>query len=359
MTSTSVTPQIDPAKLDAFVGRFVGDLGSVLHAATVLVGDELGLYRAMPPGDPITPAELAGRTGTHERFVAEWLAAQAAAGYVELSTTEGSFVLPHEQALALTDEYNPVFAPGGLQVAASTIKDVALVAEAFRTGEGVPWGRHHTDLFRGTERFFRPGYIANLLEAWIPALDGVGAKLTAGARVADVGCGHGASTIIMAEAFPDSTFVGFDSHPPSIEAARRAAADAGVAGNCSFEVGDASSFGGGPYDLVTFFDCLHDLGDPVGAGRQVRRALAPDGTWMIVEPQAGDRLEDNLNPVGRVFYAASTMICTPNSRSQDVGLAIGAQAGQRRLDGLVREAGFAQVRRAAETPFNMVLEARP
>jgi SAM-dependent methyltransferase len=349
---------IDPQKLDAFVGRFVQDLGAVVHAATVLLGDKLGLYKAMADGVPVTAEELAKRTGTDARYVREWLSAQAASGYVEYDPASVRFRLPEEQAFALTNEWNPLFIPGGLQVAASVIKDEAPILEAFRTGRGVGWHEHCADLFAGTERFFRPGYIANLTSAWLPALEGVQAKLERGARVADVGCGHGSSTIVMAQAFPNSSFIGFDYHAPSIEAANRAAASAGVAARVRFEVAAAKEFPGQGYDLVTFFDCLHDMGDPVGAARHVRETLAPDGTFMIVEPFAHDRLEDNLNPIGRIFYSASTFVCTPASRSQEVGLALGAQAGEARIAKVVREAGFTRFRRAAETPFNLVLEAR-
>jgi SAM-dependent methyltransferase len=348
---------IDPAKLDAFVGRFVQDLGAVLHAATVLLGDKLGLYKAMADGVAVTPEELAGRTSTDARYLREWLAAQAASGYVEYEPATGRFRLPEEQAFALTNEFNPLFIPGGLQLAASTIKDEAPILEAFRTGRGVGWHEHCADLFAGTERFFRPGYIASLVGAWIPALDGVEAKLRRGARVADVGCGHGSSTIVMAQAYPNSSFTGFDYHGPSIERARAAAVSAGVADRVRFEVAAAKSFPG-KYELVTFFDCLHDMGDPVGAARHVRESLADDGTWMIVEPFAHDRLEQNLNPIGRIFYSASTFICTPAARSQELGLALGAQAGQARIGEVVREAGFTRFRLASETPFNLVLEAR-
>jgi len=349
---------IDPQRLDAFVGRFVQDLGAVLHAATVLLGDKLGLYKAMADGAPVTPEELAQRTNTDARYVREWLSAQASSGYVEYDPASTRFRLPEEQAFALTNEWNPLFIPGGLQIAASAIKDEAPILEAFRTGRGVGWHEHCADLFAGTERFFRPGYIASLTSAWLPALDGVQAKLERGARVADVGCGHGSSTIVMARAFPNSTFVGFDYHAPSIEAANRAAASGGVASRVSFQVASAKEFPGRGYDLVTFFDCLHDMGDPVGAARHVRETLAQDGTFMIVEPFANDRLEDNLNPIGRIFYSASTFVCTPASRSQEVGLALGAQAGESRIGKVVSEAGFTRFRRAAETPFNLVLEAR-
>lgn len=350
---------IDEGKLNEFVERFAGDLGAVSHAATVLVGDKLGLYAAMGDCAPVTAAELAARTGCDERYLAEWLAAQAASGYAEYDPATQTFRLTAEQAFALTNENNPFFAPGGLQVAASTIKDVDLLVEAIRTGRGIAWGEHHADLFEGTDRFFKPNYIGNLVSAWLPALDGVTAKLAAGATVADVGCGYGASTVLMAEAYPASSFLGTDPHGPSIEAARKAAARAGVADRCRFEVAHAKDYSGRGYDLVTFFDCLHDMGDPVGAAAHVRETLADDGTWMIVEPNAGDRLEDNLNPVGRIFYSASTMLCTPASRSQEVGLALGAQAGPARIGDVAERGGFTRFRRGAETPFNLVYEVRP
>jgi SAM-dependent methyltransferase len=357
--STTETAPLDQAKLDAFVGRFLDDLGTALHMPTVLVGDRLGLYRAMAGGEPTSPAALAERTGTTERYVAEWLAAQAAAGYVEFDPTAGTFRLPPEHSALLIDEGAPVFIPGAFQLAASTVKDEPLVTEAFRTGEGVAWHDHHPDLFAGCERFFRPGYAAHLIAEWLPALDGVDVKLRAGAKVADVGCGHGASTIIMATAFPESSFVGFDYHDVSIETARRSADSLGVDGRLRFEVARAQDFPGTNYDFVAFFDCLHDMGDPVGAARHVLSTLAPDGTWMIVEPYATDRLEHNLNPVGKIYYNASTLICTPASRAQEVGLALGAQAGEERMRNVVTEAGFTRFRRAAETPVNIVYEARP
>jgi len=356
--STTETP-LDQAKLDAFVGRFLGDLGTAMHLPTVLVGDRLGLYQAMADGEPVTPAALAERTGTAERYVKEWLAAQAAAGYVDYDAADGSFRLPPEHAALLIDQGAPVFIPGAFQLAASSVKDEPQITEAFRTGEGVAWHDHHPDLFVGCERFFRPGYAAHLTAEWLPALEGVEAKLRAGAKVADVGCGHGASTLIMAAAFPQSTFVGFDYHDASIEAARRSAESAGLDANTRFDVASAQEFPGTGYDFVAFFDCLHDMGDPVGAARHVLSSLAPDGTWMIVEPYANDRLEDNLNPVGKIYYSASTLVCTPASKAQEVGLALGAQAGERRLRDVVTQAGFTRFRRAAETPVNSVYEARP
>ncbi len=350
---------INEDRLNEFVGRFAGDLGAVFHAATVLVGDRLGLYAAMGDNRPISPAELAERTGCDERYLAEWLAAQAASGYAEYEPSTQTFRLTEEQAFALTSPDNPLFAPGGMQVAASTIADVDLIVDAVRTGRGVDWGEHNHDLFEGTDRFFKPNYIGNLVDSWLPALEGVVAELETAARVADVGCGYGSSTILMAKAYPNSTFVGSDPHPPSIEAARKAAAEAGVADRVTFEVATAQDYSGSGYDLVTSFDCLHDMGDPVGAATHVRSTLAQDGTWMIVEPNAGDNLEDNLNPVGRIFYSASTLICIPNSRSQDVGLALGAQAGEARIRTVAEDGGFTRFRRAAETPFNAVYEVRP
>jgi len=347
---------IDEAKLNDFIGKFTGDLGAVLHAATVLIGDRLGWYKAMADGTPMTPAELAQRTGGDVRYLTEWLSAQAASGYVDYA--DGRFHLTEEQAFALTSEDNPFFAPGGLQVAASTIKDYERTAAAISEGRGVSWADHHHDLHDGTDRFFRPNYIGNLVGSWLPALDGVVAKLEAGARVADIGCGHGSSTILMAQAYPRSTFEGTDPHEGSIQAARKAAAQAGVAERVHFEVAGAKDYAGESFDLVTLLDCLHDMGDPVGALMHVRSTLAEDGTLMIVEPHAGDRLEDNLNPVGRIFYSVSTLVCVPASKSQEVGLALGAQAGEARIRWVAEQAGLHHLRRAAETPFNLVYEAR-
>ena len=349
---------IDETKLQAFMGQFVQDLGAALSVATVTIGDKLGLYKAMADGSPVTPGVLAERTGTDERYVREWLSSQAASGYVTYDPASERFALPPEQALALAEDNSPVFIPGAFQLVAALIKDEPRISEAFRSGDGVGWHEHDRDLFCGTERFFRPGYIANLVSSWIPALDGVDEKLLSGARVADVGCGHGASTLILAAAYPRSEIVGFDYHPESIERARAAAEQAGVADRVSFEIATAKEYPGSGYDLVAMFDCLHDMGDPVGAARHVLNSLAEDGTWLIVEPFANDRLEDNLNPVGRVFYSASTMVCTPASRDQEVGLALGAQAGEARLRAVVTEGGFTRFRRATDTPFNLVLEAR-
>ncbi len=357
MSSTTLT--IDQDALDAFMGRFVGDLGAAMSAALVVIGDRLGLYRAMADGEPVTPEQLAERTATDSRYVREWLSNQAAGGYVSYDPATEAFHLTPEQSLALAQEGSPAFVPGAFYLATALIKDEPKITEAFRSGDGVGWHEHNHDLFAGTERFFRPGYAANLVSDWIPALDGVQSKLEAGALVADVGCGHGASTLIMARAYPRSEFVGFDYHDASVEHARTAAEQAGLADRVSFEVSTAKEYPGSGFDLVAVFDCLHDMGDPVGASAHVLETLNDDGTWMIVEPFAGDRLEENLNPVGRVFYGASTLVCTPASRDQEVGLALGAQAGEARLRDVVTAGGFSSLRRAAETPFNIVLEARP
>jgi 2-polyprenyl-3-methyl-5-hydroxy-6-metoxy-1,4-benzoquinol methylase len=329
-----------------------------MNAALVLVGEKLGLYKAMAGAGPMTAGELARKTNTDERYVREWLSAQAAGGYVTYDPSNQMFTLPHEQAYALAVEDSPAYLPGAFQIVSAVMKDEPKLVEAFRTGEGVGWDEHDVALFEGTERFFRPNYAANLVNSWVPALEGVEAKLKKGARVADVGCGHGASTILLAQAYPNSTFIGFDYHGPSVGWARRAAARAGVK-NASFAVATAKDFHGDQYDLVTCFDCLHDMGDPVGAATHVREMLKPDGTWMIVEPFANDTLEKNLNPVGRVFYAASTMICTPASRAQEVGLCLGAQAGEEKMKKVIADGGFNKFRRAAETPFNLVYEAKP
>jgi SAM-dependent methyltransferase len=362
MTTTPIPaapPVIDQARLDALLGRFVVDLGAAVSFPLVVIGERLGLFKAMADGEPVTPAELADRTDTAERYIREWLSAMAAGGYVTYDPAVARFHLTPEQSLALADEDSAAYLPGAFQLANAVVKDAPHIERVFRTGEGFGWHEHDHDLFAGTERFFRPGYLANLVSSWIPALDGVREKLERGGRVADVGCGHGASTIILAQAFPRSTFVGSDYHEASIDAARRAAERAGVADRVSFEVAGAADYAGSGYDLVCMFDCLHDMGDPVGAARHVRATLDDDGTWLLVEPYANDRLEDNLNPVGRIFYAASTQLCTPASLSQDVGLALGAQAGEARLRDVTAQGGFSRFRRATETPFNLVLEARP
>jgi len=350
---------IDQEKLNQFMQKAVGDLGAVFHAALVVIGDKLGLYRAMAEAGPVTSSELAKRAGASERYVREWLAANAAGGYVNYDASAGRYSLSAEQSFALAEEGSPAFLPGAFQLATAAIKAEPKIAEAFRTGSGLGWHEHDPALFLGTERFFRPGYAANLITTWIPSLDGVEAKLREGARVADVGCGHGASTILMAQAYQRSTFAGFDYHEASIERARIAADEAGVAERVNFEVASAKNYPGRDYDFVAFFDCLHDMGDPVGVASYVRNTLAPDGVLMIVEPYANDRVEDNLNPVGRMFYSASTLICTPASLSQEVGLALGAQAGEARMREVVTKGGFTRFRRASETPFNLVFEARP
>jgi len=346
---------IDQAKLQALLGRAVVDIGANFHAALVVTGDKLGLFRALRELGPITAADLAKRTGTHERYVREWLAAMAAGGYVSYESAGEEFSLSEEQALALLD----ADLPGAFLLAQATVKSEPRITDAFRSGKGVGWHEHDPGLFEGTERFFRPGYAVNLVPTWIPALEGVQAKLEQGGRVADVGCGHGSSTILMAKAFPASRFVGFDYHDRSIAWAREAAKREGLGDRVRFEVASAKDYPGADYDLVAFFDALHDMGDPVGIARHVRRSLGADGTWLLVEPFAHDRLEENLNPVGRMYYAASTMLCTANSLAQEVGTALGAQAGEARLKRVATEAGFTRFRRAAETPFNLVFEARP
>ena len=324
----------------------------------MVIGDRLGLYRALAEGGPMTPAELAGSTSTAQRYVAEWLAGQAAGGYVTYDPDDGRYRLTEEQAMALADEHSSAFLPGGAEFALGVLRATPALTEAFQTGQGLGWHQHHPDAFRGTERFFRSVYLANLTSAWIPALDGVQARLEAGARVADVGCGHGASTILLAQAYPNSTFTGFDYHSASIERARKAAADAGVGDRVRFQAAPATSYPGGGYDLVVVFDALHDMGDPVGAATHIRHTLAPLGTLMVVEPMAADRTEDNLHPVGRLFYSFSTLVCVPNALSQEGGLALGAQAGEAGLRQVLTQAGFSRIRRAAQTPFNLVLEAR-
>ncbi|HEX4736243.1 MAG TPA: class I SAM-dependent methyltransferase [Allosphingosinicella sp.] len=353
-----IQPVLDPDKLHAFMGKMVGDMGAAMSGALVITGAKLGLYRALADMGPATSGELAERLGLSERYVREWLAAQAASGFVDYDANGHRFSMSPEQKLALADEDSPVYVASAFELIAASYIDEPKVTHAFTTGEGLGWHEHHECLFRGTERFFRPGYRANLVQAWLPALDGVVAKLEAGAKVADIGCGAGASTIIMAKAFPNSRFYGFDYHDKSILRAREAAREEGGPTNLAFGVAAARDLPVDGYDLVCCFDCLHDMGDPVGAARRVRETLKADGTFMIVEPFAGDTLAENLNPVGRMYYSASTMICTPGSLAQEVGLALGAQAGEARLREVLNEAGFSRVRRAAETPFNMVIEAR-
>jgi len=353
------TTAIDEQKLEAFMGRFVGDMSAAMTMPLVRLGERLGLYRAMAQAGPLTSQEIAQRSGVRERYVREWLANQTASGYVEHDPATDRYTLPDEHAMALADEDGPAYMLGALAIMASVWADEDRIAERMERGEGFGWHEHDPRLFAGTERFFRPGYQAHLVAEWLPALDGVVEKLTKGATVADIGCGHGASTIIMARAFPQSRFAGFDYHDGSIARARELAQDAGVGDRIDFAVASADAYPGEGYDLVCHFDCLHDMGDPAGAARHVRETLAPDGTWMIVEPYAGDTLESNLNPVGRLFYAASTVLCTPASLSQDVALGLGAQAGPARLAAIMRDAGFSRVRIATQTPFNLIFEARP
>jgi SAM-dependent methyltransferase len=350
---------MDEERLHALAGLMVADMGAALSAVLVRIGDRLGLYHAMAGAGPLTSDDLADRTGCAERYVREWLNNQAAGGYVDYDPVGGTYELSDEQAMLLADEDSPLFLQGGFDFLEAAYAAEPKVLDAFRSGHGVGWHEHHPCLFPAVARFFRSGYRANLVTSWLPALDGVVAKLEAGAHVADIGCGHATTTIMMAEAFPNSTFVGFDYHDGSIVAARKAAADAGVAERCSFEVASASDYPGVGYDLVCVFDALHDMGDPVGAAAHIRRSIADDGTWLLVEPYAGDRVEDNLNPVGRTFYASSTLVCTPASLAQDVGLALGAQAGEARIRSVVTSGGFGRFRRATETPFNLVFEARP
>ena len=350
---------IDMDKLHEFLVKAVTDFGATFHAALVRIGDKLGLYKGLAAGGPQTSAELAKRTGTSERYVREWLLCQAAGGYVTYDPASSKFHLSDEQAFALADENSPAFLPGAFQVALASVKAEEQIAERFKTGKGMGWHEHHPELFVGTERFFRPGYAANLLSGWIPALEGVDAKLKSGGRVADVGCGLGASTILMAKAYPKSEFIGFDYHQGSIDSAKQRAKEAGVADRIKFEMAMAKDFPGNEYDFVTFFDCLHDMGDPAGAASHVHKALKKDGTWMIVEPFAGDKPEENFNPIGRAFYGASTLLCTPASLSQEVGLALGAQAGEKRMRDVVTSGGFTRFRRATQTPFNLIYEARP
>ncbi|MBP2150312.1 class I SAM-dependent methyltransferase [Xanthobacter flavus] len=346
---------VNADKLNALLGKVVNELGAASNAALVILGDKLGLFRALALG-AATPAELAARTGTFERYVREWLSAQAASGFVEFDATTGCFSLSPEQAAVFADDDSPVAMAGGFAMLTAVYHDEPKLAEAFRTGRGMHWGEHCTCLFCGVERFFRSGYRGHLVAEWLPALDGVVEKLQRGARVADVGCGHGASTLLMADAFPNSEFIGVDYHAASIAHANGLVEGRG---NVRFEVGRAQDFEGRDYDLVTLFDALHDMGDPVGATTHIRSVLKGDGTLMLVEPAAGDSLAENLNPVGRVYYAGSTHICVPTALSQDGGTALGAQAGPRRIAEVVQSGGFSTFRQAASTPFNMIIEARP
>ncbi len=349
---------IDNDKLHEFLGKFVTDLGATAAAGNVVIGHNLGLYKALA-GEPASADELAARTGTDPRYVAEWLRGQAAGGYVEYDAATGSYSMTEEQAFALTNPDGGVYAPGAFVLALGTLKAVPRITEAFRTGAGLGWHQQDTDVFTGCEQFFRPGYIANLIPAWIPALDGVEDKLRAGANVADVGCGLGASTILLAQEYPNSRFTGSDYHDQSIELARKHAGDAGVTDRVAFEVASAATFPGNGYDLTATFDCLHDMGDPLAAAKHIRQALKPDGTWLIVEPYATDEVIGNMNPIGRVYYNFSTLLCVPNALSQSGGYALGAQAGEAAIRQVVTDAGFTRFRRATETPFNLVYEVRP
>jgi ubiquinone/menaquinone biosynthesis C-methylase UbiE len=350
---------LDEAKLNEFIGKAVNEWGAAQGALLILVGDKLGLFKAMAGTGALTPEELAKKTGTHPRIIKEWLAAQAAGGFVTYNPASGTYTLPEEQAFALADENSPAYIAGGYQILAGLFKDEEKIIQAFRTGKGLGWGDHHHYLFEGTERFFKPNYAANLTTNWIPALEGVEDKLKMrGAKVADVGCGHGVSTILMAKAYPNSQIVGFDYHRPSIEWATKKAEKEGLK-NITFEVAGATDYPGDDYDLVTFFDCFHDMGNPSAAARNVLQTLKKkDGTWMLVEPFANDKLEDNLNPIGRIFYSGSTMICVPASLNEN-GPALGAQAGEEKIREVVTSAGFSKFSRATQTPFNIIYEARP
>jgi len=352
------TAQIDMNKLNNFIGQFVTDLGAAVHTGMVVIGEKLGLYKALASG-PMSSSELAAKTQTDERYLREWLSSQAAGGYITYDEKTNKFSLTQEQAFTLANEDSPAYLPGAFELALGSLAAVPRIAESFRTGAGMGWHEHVDGVFHGCEKFFRPGYAANLVSSWIPALSDVQTKLEKGAKVADVGCGKGASTLLMATAFPNSQFFGFDYHDKSIEAARESAKRDGFSDRVSFAVSKAKDFPGKDYDFVAVFDCLHDMGDPVGAATHVRKSLAKDGTWMIVEPFANDQLKDNLNPVGRVYYGFSTLLCTPCSRSQEIGLCLGAQAGEARIREVVTSAGFSRFRRATETPFNIVYEARP
>jgi 2-polyprenyl-3-methyl-5-hydroxy-6-metoxy-1,4-benzoquinol methylase len=350
---------IDEARLEEFVNQVAGDFGAALHASTVVVGDKLGLYRTLAEIGPTNAAALAAAADCDRRLVQEWLDAQYVSGYCRYSAQTGTYWLSPEQALVLADQNSPAFLAGAMTIAASTAKDEEKVREAFKTGAGLGWHEHHHDLFHGTERLFKPGYVANLVSQWIPALDGVEARLQTGGTVADLGCGHGASTILLAQSFPNATVTGFDYHQGSIDVARKRAAEAGVADRARFEVASAQDFPGQGYDLVCIFDALHDMGDPLGAARHIRQALGQDGTWLLVEPMAGEAVDDNVNPMGRIFYAASTFICTPAAQSQTGGYALGSQVPEATLAQVATDAGFTRFRRATETPFNRVFEVRP
>jgi 2-polyprenyl-3-methyl-5-hydroxy-6-metoxy-1,4-benzoquinol methylase len=353
------TCAVDENKLNQFVGQMLADLGGASSVALIRMGDALGLYKTLYANGPMTSAQLAKAANVHERYLREWLSHQAASNYLAYDPKTAMFSLPPEQAMVFANEDSPVYMMGGFDVVAAMLDNQSKVQAAFKSGDGVAWGDQAGCMFCAVARFFRPGYQNNLVQQWLPTLDGVVEKLERGAKIADVGCGHGWSTVLMAKAFPKSQFIGYDFHPGSIEAARAHAEMHAVSANTSFEVGLAKDYPGTDFDLVTCFDCLHDMGDPAGAAAHIRHSLKPDGTWMIVEPMAGDNLEQNLNPVGRLYYAASTMICVPTSLSQEVGAGLGAQAGEAKLREFIASGGFGKVRRAAETPFSMILEATP
>jgi ubiquinone/menaquinone biosynthesis C-methylase UbiE len=349
---------VDMDKLNSFLGQFVGDLGAAVHTGMVVIGEKLNLYKTLAAG-PLTSSDLATKTKTDERYIREWLASQAAGGYITYDDATKKFSLTEEQRFTLADENSPAYLPGAFELALGSLAAVPRITESFRTGAGMGWHEHDDAVFHGCEKFFRPGYAANLVSTWIPSLKDAKSKLESGARVADVGCGKGASTILLAKAYPNSKFYGFDYHDMSIEAAREIAKKEGVADRVTFEVAKAKEFPGKGYDFVAVFDCLHDMGDPVGAAKHVRQSLSKDGTWMIVEPFANDDLKDNLNPLGRMYYSFSTLLCTPCSRSQEVGMCLGAQSGEKKIRDVIQSAGFSQFRRATQTPFNIVYEARP
>jgi SAM-dependent methyltransferase len=357
-TLGGIVMAIDNDKLQEFLHQFVCDLGATVAAANVVIGHNLGLYKALA-GKPATADELASRTHTNPRYVAEWLRGQAAGGYIDYDSATDSYSMSEEQAFVLSDPDGAVYAPGAFVLALGALKAEPRITEAFRTGDGFGWHEHDNKVFIGCEQFFRPGYIANLTSSWIPALTGVDEKLRAGATVADVGCGLGASTILLAQEYPNSRFTGSDYHEGSIELARKRAGDAGVADRVSFEASSASAFSGSGYDLVATFDCLHDMGNPLAAASHVRQVLKPDGTWLVVEPAAADNTAGNMNPVGRVYYGFSTLLCVPSALSQPGGYALGAQAGGAAIRQIATDAGFTRFRRAAETPFNLVYEVRP
>ena len=357
---TSIDPtKLDDAALHEFIGRFIGDMGAAHHAVTVVIGDRLGLYRALAQTGPATPAEVATAADCDERYTREWLNAQAASGYCEFDASAERYSMTPEQIACLADTDSPTFLAAGMLLPSALFKDEERIADSIRTGAGFGWAEHHHDLFHGVERFFRPGYVANLVSSWIPALDGVAERLATGTTVADVGCGYGASTLLLAQAYPNSTVIGFDNHGPSIEAARRAAADAGLADRVRFEVASAQDYPGSGYGLVCIFDALHDMGDPVGAAKHIRQSLSQDGTWLLVEPMAGDSVAANMHPLGRLFYSASTLVCTPSARAQAGGWALGAQATDAQLRSVTEQGGFSRFRRAVDTPVNRVIEVRP